>query len=236
MLSDRKAAIWAGTLFIVADAAGFLSLAVAGSLIKEPADLAKIAAHPNQLAAGALLILVMGFSLAMVPIVLYPVFRRYDPVLAMGYVVFRGAIETVTYIASAAALLVLLALGKDFVAAGAQQAAHYATLGSLLLKAQASIIADTTSIVFAIGALMYNWLFYESRLVPRWLAAWGLTGAVLFLLSALLDVFGVSAGYLMVVLAVQEIVLALWMIVRGFSAPAAGASPVGMATLEETAG
>jgi len=236
MLSDRKAAIWAGALFIVGDIAGFLSVGIAGGLIKEPANLAKIAAHPNQLAAGALLILTMGVALAMVPIVLYPVFRRFDPMLAIGYVVFRGAIETVTYVASAAALLALLALSKDSVAAGGQQAAHYATLGSLLLKGQGSIITDMSSIVFAVGALMYSWLFFESRLVPRWLAVWGLAGAVLFLLSALLDVFGVSAGALMAVLAVQEIVLALWMIVRGFSAPVAGASPVGTAKLEEAAG
>jgi hypothetical protein len=235
MLSDRRAAISAGALFIVGDIAGFLSLGVLGGLIKEPADLAKIAAHPNRLAAGALLIVAMGVALAVVPIVLYPVFRRFDPVLAMGYVVFRGALETITYLASAAALLALLALSKDFVAAGAPEAAHYATLGSLLLKAQGSIITDMGSIVFAIGAFMYNWLFYESRLVPRWLAVWGLAGAVLYLLSGLLDVFAVSAGYLLVVLAVQEIVLALWLIVRGFTSPAAGASPGDEARPEEAA-
>ena len=56
----------------------------------------------------------MGVALAMVPIVLYPVFRRFDPVLAIGYVVFRGAIETVTYVASAAALLALWMIVRGF--------------------------------------------------------------------------------------------------------------------------
>ncbi|HTX71120.1 MAG TPA: DUF4386 domain-containing protein [Thermoleophilia bacterium] len=224
MLSDRRAAVWAGVLFIAGDVAGFLSVAVLSGLLKEPADLAKIAAHPNQLAAGALLIVAMGVVLALVPIVLYPVFRRYDPVLAMGYVVFRGALETVTYLASAAALLVLLALSKEFVASGAQQAPHFATLGSMLLKAQGSTIADLGSVVFAIGAFMYNWLLHESRLVPRWLAVWGLAGAVLYLLSGLLDVFAVSAGLLLVVLAVQEIALALWLIVKGFNEQAGDAT------------
>ena len=230
MLSDRMAAVWAGALFIAGDIAGVGSVAVAGGLLKAPADLAQIAAHPDRLAAAALLILLMGFSLAAVPLVLYPVFRRFDPVLALGYVVFRGAIETVTYVASAGALLCLAALSKEFVATG-HQAPHYATLASLLLKAQSSVIADLTSIVFAIGALLFNWLFFKSRLVPRWLAAWGLAGAVLYLLSGLLDVFGVSAGYLLVVLAVQEIVLALWMIAKGFR----GSSPAASSTVDPLA-
>ena len=58
-------------------------------------------------AAGA------GFALAMVPVVFWPIGRRYSETLAMGYVVFRGALETVLYIVFALAWLLLVALSTQ---------------------------------------------------------------------------------------------------------------------------
>jgi hypothetical protein len=68
----RKTAIIVGVLFIIGDIAGVLSLLVTRGLLEGPDALTKIAAHQNQLVLGALLVLVMGFALAMVPVVMYP--------------------------------------------------------------------------------------------------------------------------------------------------------------------
>ena len=112
MSADRKAAVWIGVLYIIGTVALVLSMFVTDAVLSGPAYLAQVAAQPNQLAIGAVLVLLAGFALALVPVVFWPVGKRYNETLAMGYVVFRGALETVIYIVGALGWLVLIALSK----------------------------------------------------------------------------------------------------------------------------
>jgi hypothetical protein len=80
-----------------------------------------------------------------------------------------------------------------------------------------------TLIFLGLGGLCLNYLLYQSKLVPRWLSGWGLIGAALVLLYGLLSLFGLDPGFLAAPIAVQEMVFALWLIVKGFT-PAAVAS------------
>jgi hypothetical protein len=220
----RKTAIIVGLLFIIGDIAGMLSYVVTGGLLDGPDSLAKIAASQNQVVAGALLVLVMGLALAMVPIVLFPVFKKYNEVLAIGCVVFRGALETVAYIASAGAWLLLVELSRENAAAASAGAPHFETLSTLLAGPTPGYL---TAIVFSLGSLLFYYLFYQSRLIPRWLSVWGLAGAVLYLAWPLLAVFGHGLGILMLPLAVAELVLAVWLIVRGLDFSALKSAPNG---------
>ena len=220
MLSYRRTAIIVGVLFIIGDIAGVLSLLVTRGLLEGPDALTKIAGSQNQLVLGALLVLVMGFALAMVPVVMFPVFKKYNEVLALGCVVFRGALETVAYMASAGTWLLLVELSREYAAAASAGAPHFQTLSALLVATQNSITAHFTSIAFSLGSLMFYYLFYQSRLIPRWLSVWGLAGAVLYLATPLLDMFGHGFGILMAPLAVAEIVLAVWLIAKGLNSPA----------------
>ena len=83
---------------------------------------------------------------------------------------------------------------------------------------------------FSLGAFMYYYLFFQSRLIPRWLSGWGIAATVLMLAACLLALFSGSyvTGYALLILpiAVQEMVLAVWLIVKGFnpSAIASGAA------------
>ena len=216
MYSHRKTAITVGSLFIIGDIAGVLSYAVTGGLLGGPDALSKIAASQGHLVLGALLVLVMGLSLAMVPVVMFPVFKKYNEVLALGCVVFRGALESVAYMASAGAWLLLVELSREH-AAASPGAPHFQTLRALLTG---STTAYLVSIVFSLGSLMFYYLFYQSRLIPRWLSVWGLVGAVLYLASPLLAMFGHGFGLLMAPLAVAEVVLAAWLIAKGLGSPA----------------
>ena len=86
----------------------------------------------------------------------------------------------------------------------------------MLYGAQAPIAAVTT-IVFGIGALMFSYLLYASRLVPRWISVWGLVGAVPYTAVGVLGLFGTNPEILYIPLAVQEMVLAVWLIAKGFN-------------------
>src|SRR5487761_2336205 len=111
--ADRKAAVWIGVLYIIGTVVLVLSLPVTGATLTAAGGPGQVAAPPNQLAIGALLVLLAGFALAMVPVVFWPIGRRYSETLAMGYVVFRGGIETILYIFTALGLLLLIALGTQ---------------------------------------------------------------------------------------------------------------------------
>jgi len=220
--AHRKTAIIVGLLFIIGDIAGVLSYVVTGGLLEGPNALSKIAASQNQLVLGALLVLVMGVALAMVPVVMFPVFKKYNEVLALGCVVFRGALETVAYMASAGAWLLLVELSREHAQAASPGDPHFHTLGALLAGPTTAYLV---AIVFSLGSLMFYYLFYQSRLVPRWLSVWGLAGTVLYLASPLLAMLGHGFGLLMAPLAVAEIVLAIWLIARGLDSPAPKGAP-----------
>ncbi len=211
---DRKAAVWIGVLYIVGTVALGLSLVVTDAVLTGPAYLAQIAAQPNRVATGALLVLVAGFALAMVPVVFWPIGRRHNQTLAMGYVVFRGGLETVIYLVGALGWLTLIPLSRE---------PEGAPLAGFVRAANPVIWEQVGVFPFALGALMFSVLLYQSRLVPRWLSAWGLVGAALYLVPPLGSMFGLSVGFLMAPLAAQEMVMAVWLIAKGFNSPAIAA-------------
>src|SRR3990170_3818335 len=139
MNTYRKTAIIVGVLYIIGTVAGILSVVLSTPILDGPDFLIKVSSNETQFVIAALFVLLMGLALAMVPVMLFPIFRKINEVLAVGYVVFRGALETVTYIAMVITWLFLLIAGREYVAAGAPDASYFQTLGSLLKEGNDSI-------------------------------------------------------------------------------------------------
>ncbi len=224
MNTYRTNAIVAGALYIVGTVAGILSLALSQPLRDARDPLAGAAANAGQVTVAALCVLLMTLSLAMVPVVLYPVLKRHSQVLALGYVVFRGGLETILGLMAPIAWLLLVAMGQSYAQAGAAAASGYQAAGALLLKAGEG--NAFLGIVFCLGVLMFYAVLYQSRLVPRWITVWGLAAVVPYLAAeflamfALLDPVSSTATLLFMPMAVQEMVLAVWLIVKGFNSRA----------------
>lgn len=100
---------------------------------------------------------------------------------------------------------------------------------NILLSVRDWAIQVFAAIAFSLGALMYYCIFYQSKLIPRWLSSWGFLGAALWLATALLSMFGQIGPFstakvlLAIPIAMNEMVLALWLIIKGFN-PSAIAS------------
>ena len=93
-----------------------------------------------------------------------------------------------------------------------------APLAGFVRTAEAVIWDQLIAIPFVLGALMFYVLLYQSRLVPRWLSIWGLVGAALSIVAALGSMFGLSSlGVLSLPLFLQEMVMAVWLIAKGFN-------------------
>lgn len=218
MSADRKAAAWIGVLYIIGTVGMVLSVVVTNAVLSGPAYLAQVAARPNQVAVGALLLLVAGLALALVPVVFWPIGKRYNETLAMGYLVFRGALESVIYIVSVLCLLLLIALSKQ---------PDAGPLAGLVRTIHTVIWDQLIAIPFVLGALMFYVVLYQYRLVPRWLSTWALVGAALYIVAPLGSMFGLSLGFFMAPLAVQEMVMAVWLIAKGFNPQAVTSAPAG---------
>jgi len=228
MDTNRKTAIIVGVLFIIGTVAGILSVVFTSSILNAPDYLMKVSANENKIIIGALFVLVMGFALAMVPVMMFPIFKKHNEALALGYVVFRGALETVTYIASVICWLFLLIVSQEYLKAGAPVASYFQTLGALLLKGNDSI-STILVIVFSLGALMLYYLFYQSKLIPRWISGWGFIAILLHLVTGFLILFHLQSPFSTINIVMnlpiflQEMVMAVWLIGKGFN-PSAIAS------------
>lgn len=124
---------------------------VMGGLLDAPDNLNMVASNASQVMLGALFVLVMGLALAMVPVMMFPILKRQNEALAVGYVVFRGALETTGYVAGAICWLLLVVVARQYADSGAAAAAQLSSLGILLVKAGDPIIA-VRDIVFSLGA------------------------------------------------------------------------------------
>lgn len=214
MNTNQKAARIVGVLFIIGTVAGILSVILTQPILEASSFMVQVAANQNQLIIGALLVLTMGFALAMIPVMLFPIFRKYNEALALGSVVFRGALEAVAYIVIAVSWLLLIPLSRAYAGAGTSDVSAVEVAGKLLLET-VGWTNQILAIVFSLGALMIYSLFHQSKLIPRWLSIWGLVGAVLYLSVPLLGMFGMELGIFMAPLALQEMVLAVWLLVKG---------------------
>jgi hypothetical protein len=217
---NRKTAIIVGLLYIIGTVAGVFSVLITQPVLMAPDYLVQVSANENLIILGSLLVLTMGFSLALVPVLLFPILKKHNEVLAIGYVVFRGALEMVCYIAIAICWFFLIQVSLETTVAEASNAEYLQSLGAVFLKGNDSI-ANILVIVFSLGALMLYFLLYQSQLVPRWISAWGLIAILLHFSTAFLMMFRIldsdSVSIINLPIFVQEMVMAIWLIVKGFN-------------------
>lgn len=219
MKEFRVNAAIVGILFIVATAAGSVAAAIDNPILQAPDYLSRIAANQGTILFGAFLIFLMSAACAGVGLAMYPILRRYNIGLAIGAAGFR-LIESMTQVLSGLGVIALLALSREFVSAGSQDA-HFQTIGAIITAGDGWLGNGVMLISWCIGAFMYYGIFYRYRLVPRWLSGWGLAGITLTVLTSMLVMLGIIPGFGTVQMianlpiALQEMVFAIWLIARG---------------------
>src|SRR5919198_927879 len=210
-----------GVLFI---AALLLGLAFSIPVPEGAGFLTELAANAGVVTAGALLMVLAAATSAGIAISLYPMLKAAHPRLALAAVVFRS-IEATFYLVGVVSLLAVLRLST----AGAEGAASEA-VGAMLLnvREEATLVAV---LAFSVGALMYYAAFFRSRLVPRWLSGWGLVAIVLTLTACGLALVGrrpvTSYALLVLPIAVQELVLGVWLTIKGIRIGRTSVLPIG---------
>lgn len=227
MNTYRKYAVIVGVLFIIATAFLFIGEAVYKPILGSP-DYLELA-YPNRTTViiGVLLEFMCVLAIPLIPIFAFPILKKQNEPLAIGYIFFR-ALEAIILISVAEInKLSLIGVSEEYLKTGVD-AAYFQTIGSAI-QAE-NVWGDTAgvvyNIVFVLGALTFYSVLYQSKLIPRWLSVWGLIAAVDLLIGAVLGAFiefSLAMNLLFILpIAMQEMVMALWLIVKGFNSAAHG--------------
>jgi hypothetical protein len=219
--STRKIALVTGVLFVITFITSippFVLLYV--PVVDDPRYILGGGAD-NRVLTGAFLELLLIIANIGTAVVLYPVVKRVNEILALGYVTAR-IVECIFIAVGLLSLLTVVTLR--------QEATAGADVGSLLTAGKSLVaLHDWTFLLgpgFFVGVgngLMLGYLMYSSRLVPRGMAMLGLIGGPLIIASGTAILFGViEAGSVWQLIAtipefLWELSLGIWLIVRGFN-------------------
>ncbi|MGD6830692.1 DUF4386 domain-containing protein [Sutcliffiella halmapala] len=206
-----------GVLLIASMVAGIFSVVP----VIDGADyIVKAVTYENQVFIGAFFQMLMVVSYVGIPILMYPILSKHNKGIALGSVAF-GIIAGVFIISGVIILLLLLTLSREFIEMGTLDLSYFQTLGGLLQAGRDLVNHVATTLAFVLAMLLFNCIFYQTKLVPRWLSVLGIFGSTSSILASLLFMFrfiGLDTIYMMLNLpiAIQQLVLAIWLIGKGF--------------------
>lgn len=215
MNSNKKTERIVGALFIVATIAYMTGSGLIGSVLDAQDYLINVYPNKTGVIVGVILELINSAAVVGIAVMLYPILKRHNETIALGYVGFR-VIEAVILIVGAISPLLLITLSKEYIKAGALNASDFQTIGMLAIKGN-DLAFQMAMIVLGLSSLMFCYLLYQSKLVPRFISVLGFIGYASLLTSAMLEIFGYSEGmFLLIPGALFEIIFPIWLIVKGF--------------------
>ena len=218
----RKTAIIVGVLFITATATSILGGSLIESIIDSSDDLFNVFENQNQIILGVLFVLIDAIAVIFIAILMYPILKKYNEGLALGYVGLR-IFEGVAFFFGSISILTIVTLSQKY-DTGLLDVTNFQALGTLLLGVYDWSWIVGPLIFFALSTLPFYYLLYQSKIIPQWLSGWGLIAGLLVTLYGLLAMFGFDtastvAVFLFLPIAIQEMVLAAWLIIKGFKSP-----------------
>jgi len=165
--------------------------------------------------------LVNSLGIVALAALLYAVFNNEYKIIALVALGWWLA-EAITLAVSKIGAYALIPLSQKFVEAGAPEPSYFQTLGDFLYTGVDRQGYDIHMLFFCLGGILWYYLFYVSRYIPRVLSVWGLAAVCLLSIPVVLllydrDFLARPVMILGVLYAPFELVLGLWLIVRGFN-------------------
>src|SRR5579864_3000057 len=163
---------------------------------------------------GAILEMIVAFAGIGSAVALFPVVKRQNEGVALGFVATR-TVEGGAILAGVACVLSLVTLQQ----AGA--GTNALVTGHTLITMYDRIFLLSQSYIPAVNALLIGSLLYQSRLVPRALPVLGFIGAALLVAGDGAVIFGLTAqhgavGVAAFPIAIWEFSLGVYLVVKGF--------------------
>lgn len=209
----RKNSIAAGILYLLT----FVSIPTLSlyKTVKDPGYIFSGGASGGAM-TGVLLEIIVALACVGTAVVLYPVLKKQSQVMALSLVAIR-ILEASAILIGAAVILTIISLHKS------QLQPEPVMIGAVLTALYNKIFLLSQSFLPALNDLLLGIMLYQSRLVPRALAALGIFGAVPLTIGFIAMLFGVivqgspAAGLAAIFVALFELLLGIWLLVKGFN-------------------
>ena len=214
----RGISVVVGALYIFGFISGILSIAHA---VDDSDYLTKSALNSNQINKAACFQFLMAVFYIGIAIVLYPILKIHNERLAVGFLSFR-IIAVLFILIGTIILLLILKLSQEYVKMGSSDSSYFNMLGNLLKTGRDLVNHVAMIIMLCMGGIMLYIIMILSGLIPMWLSVWGLFGSSIAILASILvmikyiKVLNRTYIILNIPIALQEIVFAVWLIVKGF--------------------
>ena len=217
MDSNKKTAILVGLLFIIATLTSSLSIWLTEPILEATNLLKAFSDNSNRISVAAILMLIDAIAVVFIAILLFPILKEKSERIAIGYIGMR-VIEGILFVAYVAVLLTVLSISKEYSISNSQDESSFKTIGQSLLALAEWAFDIGLGIIFTISALLLNYLLFRFELVPKWLSAWGFLGALITMTIVLLKFYDIQVNEALdSVIGIQEMVFAVWLIVKGFN-------------------
>jgi len=206
-------------LFLIATATYIFGSGLLDSILNAPDYLSHVSPKRAQVVLGVLLQYGDAAAVAAIGIVLFPILRKHNEVIALGYAGTR-IIECLLLIGAGIGSLSLIKLSQGFIQAGSPESSSFQELGNLVV-AQSGLAFQVAMIALGLGSMPFCYLLYRSRLIPRAMAVLGFVGYAALFIGGVFELFGLNLSMVHYLPGgLFELVLPIWLIVKGFTSPA----------------
>ena len=219
MNTYRTTARVVGGVYLAGFVVGLVGTGLIQSILGAPDYLSTVSAHSVALAIGAILWLMACAGDAAHGILMFPVLKLHSERLAIGYLASR-IIDAVFLAIYVLFIFLQIPLGSAYLKAVAPTTFSLQALSTVFI--QAMPYANTIGwIALGVAGVILNSVFYRVKLVPRWIAVWGLVGYAILVCGMVSDLMGSGLGLISELPGgLWEVFIGGWLIAKGFNASA----------------
>ncbi len=235
MKSNKKTARIIGVLLLLQFIIGVLiHQFLLGPIIFVSEFLTNVAANSTQVIIAVLIGLIGSAISVGIAVILLPIFRKYSPGLALWYLGFSIIGFTISVVDNLSALSVL-SLSQEYVKSGAANTDYFQIFGDVLYATRWwTHYLDMLVAFFALPVFYY--ILFMSKLIPRFISAWGGIAVVLMLTGIMLTIFDKATHgtemILLLPLGLNRLFLSAWLMIKGFNSSIIFSQSTNMAKAE----
>ncbi|MDF1547862.1 MAG: DUF4386 domain-containing protein [Bacteroidales bacterium] len=209
----------AGGLIILGMVTGLLSISPD---VDSTDYLTQAAENANQVVFAAVFQFVLALIYLGIALFLFPILTKVSKALTVAFISFR-IIATCLMIFGTMLLLSVLSLSQGYVTSSNADMSTLGIIGNMLKHTRDYVNHVFMVLILGASNAILYYLFFKSKFLPLWLPVWGIIGTFLTILASFLILFQIidviTSEYLILnaPTAVLEIILGIWLIVKGFN-------------------